>query len=84
MMREDYAMKFEDLAPELQEKAKSCKTWEEIKAVLEEEGIALSEGMLEGFAGGMECPPLGLCLSLGPSLDLSCPMITQGCDQVLQ
>ena len=45
-------MKFEDLSPELQEKAKACKTPEDIMALAKEEGYTLSDAELEDIAGG--------------------------------
>ena len=44
-------MKFEELSPELQEKAKACKTPEEILDLAKEEGYELSDAELEGIAG---------------------------------
>ena len=51
-------MKFEDLTPELQEKANACKTPEEILALAKEEGYELSDEELEGVSGGwsLRCP----------------------------
>jgi len=46
-------MSFEDLAPELQEKMKNCKTREEFDQLVKEAGIELSEEMLDALAGGM-------------------------------
>lgn len=46
-------MKFEDLSAELQEKAKTCKTPEEMLALAKEEGMELSEDALEAVSGGM-------------------------------
>ena len=45
-------MKFEDLSPELQEKAAACKTAEEIFALAKSEGIELSDEQLEAVSGG--------------------------------
>ena len=47
-------MKLEDLTPEQQEKAKGCKTTEELFALAEAEGIELSDSELEAIAGGEE------------------------------
>lgn len=52
-------MKFEDLTPELKEKALACKTSEELIALAESEGIELSDEELEAVAGGKggwKCP----------------------------
>ena len=47
-------MKFEDLAPEQQAKAKECKTTEDVLAFVKDEGIELSEEELDDIAGGWE------------------------------
>lgn len=57
-------MKFDDLSPELQEKAKACTTIEEFVELSQEEGFELSEELLGSVAGGeswseyvaRECP----------------------------
>ena len=45
-------MKFEDLNPELQERARACKTPAEMHALAKEEGIELGEHELDAIAGG--------------------------------
>lgn len=45
-------MEFEDLTPEQREKAKACKTPEEILEFAKEEGLELSDEQLDGIAGG--------------------------------
>ena len=45
-------MKFEDLPPEQQERAKALKTPEEAMAFIKEEGIELTDEELEQVAGG--------------------------------
>ena len=45
-------MKFEDLTPEQQEKAKTCKTPEDIMALAKEEGYELSDEDLQAVSGG--------------------------------
>lgn len=45
-------MGFDELSPELQEKAKACNTPEELKALCSEEGIKLSDEEIMGLAGG--------------------------------
>ena len=54
-------MNFEDLTPEQQEKAKACKTPEDILALAREEGYELSEEELAGISVGW-CPA-NICLS---------------------
>ena len=45
-------MEFSDMTPELQEKAKACKTPEEMLALAKAEGIELTEEQLDGIAAG--------------------------------
>jgi len=45
-------MNFEDLTPEQQEKAKSCKTPEDLIALAKNEGYELSEDELNAISGG--------------------------------
>ena len=45
-------MDFKDLSPELREKAKACKTPEELLALAKTEGYKLSEEELGAIAGG--------------------------------
>ncbi len=53
-------MKFEDLSPELQEKARACKVPEDIMKLAAEEGYDLSETELEAISGGSSwCEPYG-------------------------
>ena len=49
-------MKLKDLSPELQEKAKACKTAEELKTLAQENGFELSDEELEGVSGGEDYP----------------------------
>ena len=51
-------MELKDLSPELQEKAKACKTAEELKTLAQENGFELSDEELEGVSGGQDCTPL--------------------------
>ena len=44
-------MNFEDLTPEQQEKARACKTPEDILALCKEEGYTLSEEELDAING---------------------------------
>lgn len=45
-------MDFENLTPELQEKARACKTPEDVLALAQEEGYELSNEELESVSGG--------------------------------
>lgn len=56
------AMNFEDMSPELQEKAKACKTPEDILKLAAEAGYDLSDDELESVSGGGSwCEPYGKC-----------------------
>ena len=46
------ATNFEDLTPELQEKAKACKSPAEVLALTQELGYELTDAELEGLSGG--------------------------------
>ena len=62
-------MNFEDLTPEQQEKAKACKTPEDMIALAKEEGYSLSDEELDAISGGIwepcdytsPCPKDGYC-----------------------
>ena len=45
-------MDIKDLSPEQLEKAKACKTVEEIVALAKEEGVELTDEQLEAVSGG--------------------------------
>ena len=45
-------MQFEDLSPEVQEKAKHCTTIDEVLALAKDEGVELSNSELESISGG--------------------------------
>ena len=45
-------MEFENLTPEQREKAKACKSAEEILALAKEEGYEISDDELESVSGG--------------------------------
>lgn len=47
----------EDLTPEQREKAKACKTPEEILAMARDEGFELSDEELAAVSGGSSWPP---------------------------
>lgn len=45
-------MDFNDIAPELREKAKNCKTAEELIELAKDEGLELSDEQIEAISGG--------------------------------
>ena len=45
-------MRFEDLSPELKEKALACKTPDELLKLAKQEGIELTDAQLETISGG--------------------------------
>ena len=47
-------MKFEDLTPEQMEKARACKTPEDVLALAKEEGYDLSDEELQSISGGID------------------------------
>ena len=47
-------MKFEDLSPDQQEKAKACKTTEELLELAKAEGYELSDEDLNAISGGQK------------------------------
>lgn len=47
------AMGIENLTPEQMEKARACKTLEELEQLVQDEGLTLSAEELEGIAGGI-------------------------------
>ena len=47
-------MDYKDLTPELREKARACKTPEEMLALAQEEGYDLSDEEIEAISGGSE------------------------------
>lgn len=46
-------MNYDDLTPDQMEKAKACKTVDELLELAKAEGIELSDAELEGMAGGL-------------------------------
>ena len=48
------AMQFEDLTPEMKEKARACKTPEELLELAKSQGFELSDDDLEAISGGRE------------------------------
>lgn len=65
-------MGYENLSSEQQERAKACKSPEELAALAEEDGCEISDEMLEGIAGGIdlsECRSYRhICSQLAPHL----------------
>lgn len=61
-MSEKYENYIKDLSPELQQKAKECKSKEELLKLLAENDVELPEEALEMVSGGI----LGLCESEKP------------------
>ena len=66
-------MSHENLSPEQQERARACESPEELAALAEEEGLELSDEMLEVIAGGgspSDCDKFHphLCRDLGRRL----------------
>ena len=56
-------MGFEDLSPELQEKARACKSIEELSELAMAVGVRLTDDELEAIAGGgckKNCPSHGM------------------------
>ena len=47
-------MGFEDLTPELKEKARTCMTPEEVRELAEESGCELADKELEAISGGID------------------------------
>ena len=67
-MNENLEKYFNDLSPELQEKARQCKTKEELDAFIAENDIELPEEALELVSGGA-------CVTQGKeSTRLKCPL----------
>jgi hypothetical protein len=58
-------MEFEDLSPELREKAKDCQTPEELLALAKSEGYKLSDADMEAVSGGVSWSSDVFCTSYG-------------------
>lgn len=54
-------MKFENLTPEQQEKAKACKTPEDLIALAKQEGYDLSDEELKEVSGGVSWDCISDC-----------------------
>ena len=65
-------MNYEDLSLELLEKAKACKTPEELFTLAKEEGVELSEDEVAAISGG-QLPSVS-----GPFVDYQCPRHQSG------
>ena len=52
MKKEEFEKCISDLSPELQEKARTCKSMEEIYELIAENDVELSDAALEAVAGG--------------------------------
>ena len=63
MKREELEKYVGELSPEMQEKARECKTKEELNALLAENDVELSEDALKAVSGGCtttrKCPQCG-------------------------
>ena len=61
-------MNLDDLKnPELQEKLRACQTAEELVAIMESEGIGLTDNQLDAISGGFDwsCPEAGCTAMCG-------------------
>ena len=67
-------MQFEDLTPEQQEKAKACKSPEELLELAKAEGYELSDGDLEAIAGGIDW---GGCSDKAPCRRWTAPRVNR-------
>ena len=52
---------YDSLTDEQKEKAKACKTMDELMALADKEGFELSDELLEAVAGGLPCPHCSHC-----------------------
>ena len=62
-------MNFEDLTPEQQEKARACKTAEELVELAKSEGCKLSDDELDGISGGEWFCSDNMCSNVCPDYD---------------
>ena len=65
-------MNFESLTPEQQEKARACKTPEDMLALAKEEGFELSDDELSAISGGMTWDCLNDCSGYERCDDYEC------------
>ncbi len=72
MKREELEKYVGELSPEMQEKARACKTMEELNTLLAENDVELSEDALQAVAGGCgtrpKCKNAALQWNLYPSV----------------
>lgn len=66
-------MNFEDLTPEQLEKAKACKSVDELVALAKSEGIELTDEQLQGIAGGEDWSQCEMILQCSGVCLLHCP-----------
>lgn len=59
--KDEQALSLEDLSSELQEKARTCKTAEDVLALAQQEGYELSDEQLAAVSGGMTWKCLTYC-----------------------
>ena len=59
--KDEQALSLEDLSPELQEKARTCKTTEDVLALAKQESYELSDEQLSAVSGGMTWDCLNYC-----------------------
>lgn len=59
----------EKITDELVEKIGACESLDELKALLQSEGIELSDELLDGIAGGQIVPVLADPLSANPAFE---------------
>ena len=71
MKREELKKYVGELSPELQEKARECKTMEELQSMLAENDVELSEDALQAVAGG--CSDTTSSYNQGDPMPDHCP-----------
>lgn len=70
-------MEHRDLTPEQREKAKACKSAEDILSLANEEGYELSDEQLEAVSGGdWDCWSVCTKYKHGPTCPMDCIKIT--------
>ena len=74
-MNENFEKYIEGLSPELQEKARQCKTKEELNAFITENNLELPEEALEAVSGGCGNDPYAVPLNEGDIVPgKTCPL----------